>query len=70
MDNLEQQSQSCQTDVSGSLLHDIYLFKVRDYETILLGRYHDSKFYIQRGDGLKYEYDDYRVVWKRLLNCR
>jgi len=59
-----------QTDVSGSLLHDIYLFKVRDYETILLGRYHDGKFYIQRGDGVKYEYEAYRVVWKRLLNCR
>lgn len=59
-----------QNAVSGSLLQDIYLFKVRDYETILLGRYHDGKFYVQRGDGVKYEYDAYRVVWKRLLNCR
>jgi hypothetical protein len=56
--------------VSGSLSHDIYLFKVKDYTTILLGRYHDGKFYIQRGDGVKYEYEAYRVVWKRLLNCR
>jgi hypothetical protein len=55
--------------VSGSLSHDIYLFKVKDYTTILLGRYHDGKFYIQRGDGVKYEYEAYRVVWKRLLNC-
>ncbi len=55
--------------VSDSLLHDIYLFKVKDYTTILLGRYHDGKFYIQRGDGVKYEYEAYRVVWKRLLNC-
>jgi hypothetical protein len=38
--------------------------------TILLGRYHDGKFYIQRGDGVKYEYEAYRVVWKQLLNCR
>ena len=59
-----------QAAVSGSLLHDIYLFKVKDYTTILLGRYHDGKFYIQRGDGVKYEYEAYRVVWKRLLNCR
>jgi hypothetical protein len=48
--------------------HDIYLFKVKDYTTILLGRYHDGKFYIQRGDGVKYEYEEYRVVWKKLLN--
>lgn len=56
--------------VSDSLHHDIYLFKIKDYKTILLGRYHDGKFYIQRGDGVKYEYEAYRVVWKRLLNCR
>lgn len=56
--------------VSGSLSHDIYLFKVKDYTTILLGRYHDGKFYIQHGDGVKYEYEAHKVVWKRLLNCR
>jgi hypothetical protein len=52
-----------------SFSHDIYLFKVKDYATILLGRYHNGKFYIQRGDGVKYEYEAHRVVWKRLLNC-
>ena len=68
---LENENQpSCLGAVSGSLFHDIYLFKVQDYTTILLGRYHDGKFYIQRGDGVKYEYEAYRVVWKRLLNCR
>lgn len=46
---------------------DIYLFKVSDYETVLLGRYENGKFYVQRGDGTKYEYDEYRVVWARKI---
>jgi hypothetical protein len=56
--------------VSGSL-EDIYLFKVSDYTTILLGRYDKEKdcFYVQRGDGVKYEYDEYRIVWRQKLNC-
>ncbi|OYQ46126.1 hypothetical protein CHU92_01610 [Flavobacterium cyanobacteriorum] len=54
--------------VSGSL-NNIYLFKVRDFTTTLLGRFEDGKYFIQRGDGTKYEYDEYRVVWKRKLNC-
>lgn len=48
--------------------HDIYLFKVRDYTTILLGRYDNGVFYVQRGDGEKYEYDEDRVVWKQKLD--
>lgn len=44
-------------------IDNIYLFKVQDYNTILLGRYHDGVYYIQRGDGVKYEYEEYRVVW-------
>ena len=46
---------------------DIYLFKVSDYETVLLGRYVDGNFYVQRGDGTKYEYDEYRVIWARKI---
>lgn len=46
-----------------ALIDNIYLFKVQDYNTILLGRYHDGVYYIQRGDGVKYEYESYRVVW-------
>lgn len=55
-------------EATDALKHDVYLFKVRDYSTILLGRYHDGVFYVQRGDGVKYEYQEYRVVWKRLLH--
>lgn len=55
-------------DVSGSL-DNIYLFKVRDFTTILLGRLEDDKYFVQRGDGTRYEYDEYRIVWKRKLNC-
>lgn len=57
-------------DVIGSL-EDIYLFKVRDFTTILLGRYDKEKncFYVQRGDGTKYEYDEYRICWRQKLNC-
>lgn len=58
--------------ISGSMvaMDNVYLFKLADYTTILLGRYDDSKdcFYIQRGDGLKYEYDSNRVNWKQKLN--
>jgi hypothetical protein len=59
-----------QIAVSGSL-DGIYLFKVSDYTTTLLGRYDEKKncFYVQRGDGVKYEYDEYRIVWRQKLNC-
>jgi hypothetical protein len=46
---------------------DIYLFIVIDYTTVLLGRYKDGVFYIQRGDGIKYEYEEYRVIWKQKI---
>jgi len=51
-------------------LDNVYLFKIQDYTTIMLGRYDKNKdcFYVQRGDGVRYEYEAYRVVWKRLLN--
>jgi hypothetical protein len=46
---------------------DIYLFKVKDYTTVLLGRYKDGIFYVQRADGFKFEYAEYRVIWKQKL---
>ena len=50
--------------------HDIYLFKVRDYTTILLGRYDNGIFYVQREDGFKYEYQEDKVFWKQKLNLK
>lgn len=52
-------------------LHNIYLFKVADYTTVLLGRYDKAKnlYYVQRGDGIKYEYEAYRVTWNQKLEC-
>lgn len=48
-------------------LDNIYLFKVKDYTTTLLGRFENGKYFVQRGDGTKYEYDEYRIVWKQKL---
>lgn len=57
----------------------VYLFKVRDYTTTLVGQYvepvyseskHESRdgyFFVQRGDGTKYEYDDTRIEWSKFL---
>ena len=52
-------------------LDNIFLFKVKDYTTILLGRYDDKKgyFYVQRGDGEMYKYTEDRIVWKQKLEC-
>lgn len=49
---------------------DIYLFKVADYTTELLGRFDSIEkcYYIQRGDGVKYKYAEYRITWKQKLN--
>lgn len=51
---------------------DVYLFKIKDYTTILLGRYDKDNgcFYIQRGDGKKYQYEGYRVVWKEKFTLK
>lgn len=51
---------------------DIYKFKVKDYTTILVGQmefddFNEMVFYIQRGDGLKYKYEAYRVEWYELV---
>lgn len=58
------------TDINNSL-DNIYLFKVKDFTTILLGRYdkENNCYYVQRGDGVKYEYQEYRITWKQKLNC-
>lgn len=57
----------------------IYKFKVKDYSTVLIGQYvpppeSESKFetnqgyfYIQRGDGTYYKYEDYRIEWSKLI---
>lgn len=52
-------------------LDNIYLFKVKDYTTEILGRYDKENdcYYVQRGDGTRYEYESYRIVWKHKLNC-
>ena len=48
----------------------LFIFKVEDYTTELVGRYNEEKdcYYVQRGDGRKYEYESYRIEWKRELN--
>jgi hypothetical protein len=57
----------------------IWLFKVSDYTTILIGRryteeekhgyYTTHGFYVERGDGTKYQYEDYRVQWAMSLSA-
>lgn len=48
----------------------IYLFKVKDFTTILVGQRNEEQnyFYVQRGDGKIYEYYDYRITWSRLIS--
>ena len=43
---------------------EIYIFKVRDYTTEIVGRKNVAEdfFYVQRGDGNIQRYDSYRVV--------
>lgn len=56
------------------LIGDIYIFKVKDYTTILVGQYDTEKneFYVQRGDGAKYSYSNHyefgRIEWFEKLN--
>lgn len=51
-------------------IDNIYLFKVEDYTTILLGKLIDDKYIIQRGDGKVYSYDKYRVTWAQKLEFK
>lgn len=46
----------------------IYQFKVKGYTTILYGQRGMTKidemgYYVQRGDGEKHCYQDYRIEW-------
>ena len=49
---------------------EMYLFKVDEYTTELIGRKNESEgfFYIQRGDGFIYKYDFDRVEFSIKLN--
>ncbi|BAW19109.1 hypothetical protein [Ralstonia phage RP31] len=43
------------------------MFKVTDYTTRLVGFRDDRGFYVERGDGTRYHYEFYRVVWSRKI---
>lgn len=51
-------------------LVEVYLFKVKDYTTILVGQRNDVEkiFFVQRGDGTMYKYDYDRIVWSKLVS--
>lgn len=44
---------------------EIFLFKVKDYTTVLAGQKYEDGFFVQRGDGAKYEYENYRIEWSK-----
>lgn len=49
----------------------VYLFKVRDYTTTLVGQYNEAKecYYIQRGDGnIIAEYTKDRITYSKLIH--
>ena len=59
---------------------EIYAFKVRDYTTILIGQKEIQHifncedcsyavYYVQRGDGEKYEYHEDRIEWAQFLGA-
>jgi hypothetical protein len=52
----------------------MYEFKVLDYSTVMVGRrYRDTDghgswiYYVERGDGTRWEYEEYRVEWSEQL---
>lgn len=49
-----------------------YQFKVKDYTTILVGQKDEAtgKFYVQRGDGEKYEYWPDQIEWSKKLQAQ
>ncbi len=51
-------------------VNNIYIFKVKDYITILVGRFDNQNdcYYVQRGDGKRFDYQTYRVEWSKKLN--
>jgi len=53
---------------------DIYIFKIKDYTTVMVGQMFindtdEKAFYVQKGDGMKYVYEEYRVQWYKEV-CR
>ena len=46
---------------------EFYLFKVKDYTTVLMGKMTDdgNKYYVERGDGTKYEYWADELEWSK-----
>jgi len=44
---------------------DIYIFKVKEYTTLLVGQYNEKteEYYVQRGDGTKYSYHKDRIEY-------
>ena len=46
---------------------EIYIFKVKDFTTILVGQKEGEYFYIQRGDGEKRQYHECSVEWSKLV---
>jgi len=54
---------SCSSD------DDIYIFKVRDYTTELVGRRNEKEgfYYVQRGDGFIFKYEDYRITFSKKI---
>ncbi len=53
--------------------YDLYVFKVKDYKTILFGKRNKDietellpsfdSFYTERGDGTRYEYGEEEIEW-------
>jgi len=58
---------------------EIYIFKVKDYTTEIVGRkrvdpdtfqgkdYSRTFYYVERGDGTTYDYEECRVEWAKKL---
>jgi hypothetical protein len=49
---------------------EIYLFKVKDFTTVLVGQKNEKEecFFIQRGDGcIIHTYGFERIVWSKLV---
>lgn len=46
----------------------IWMFKVKDYTNVLIGQKDPGgNYYVQRGDGTRYEYSSYNIIWSRYL---
>lgn len=45
----------------------VWMFKVQDYTTVLVGTKEPGRYVVERGDGTKYYYGTDEVVWSRYL---